>query len=157
MSQVLLVEDQAEDISWLMDLLNGRGYEVTKAANGQEAFEHLDQIHEALQNGASTFQLAIFDVMVATHDLRDLSMLTEDFVEKSKRIGLELCHYAREELEILEQDLPIVCLSALSDQPQVVEELDRLGIPRFNKASQDDTDSIRSYIETNLPMISSLP
>lgn len=154
-NQILLIEDQPRDISWLTDLLRNRGYEITQITNGQAGLEALDRVQEALQSGPSPYKLAIFDIKVAAQDFRDLSKLDLSFVEKSERMGLELCTYAREILGIRSRDLPILILSSVSDRPEVIEELDRLEIPRFNKASQDDNDSIRSYIKNHLPPIRS--
>lgn len=153
-NRILLIEDQPRDISWLTDLLRKRGYAVTEITNGQAGLEALDQVQEALKSGPSPYKLAIFDIKVAAQDFRDLSKLDLSFVERSERMGLELSQYARETLGIRPRDLPILILSSVSDHPEVVEELDRLKIPRFNKASQDDNDSIRAYLKKNLPAVS---
>lgn len=152
-NRILLVEDQPRDISWLTDLLRTKGYETVEITNGQAGLEALDEVHEALQSGPCPYKLAIFDIKVAAQDFRDLSKLDLSFVERSERMGLELCTYARKTLGIKPRDLPILILSSVSDHSEVIEELDRLKIPRFNKAAEDDKDSIRAYLKRNLPSI----
>lgn len=153
MSTVLIIEDQPGDLSWLADLLRSRGYQVVEATNGQAGLDMLDRVHEALGEGSSPFILGIFDIMVATNDIRDLSTIGDDFLEKSKRMGLDLCRYARQTLKIPAKQFPIVCHSALSEDPEVIEELERLEIPRFNKNPRENQPSIRDYIKKNLPVI----
>lgn len=147
-ARVLIVEDQVGDLYWLLDLIRSRGYEVVVATNESAAQESL----RAVKAGTDSFRLAILDVMVAVKDLKDLTNLDNRFFEDSKRTGIRLCHFARDEdqLGISAEQLPIVCLTVRDDE-EVREAMKSLDIPLFNKAPHTPSESIREFIEDQLP------
>lgn len=148
--RVLLVEDQIGDILWLVDLINSRGYEIVLATNEEMAL----QLLEAVSRGAESYSLAIVDVAVAVKALQDIFALDDQFFEKSQDTGIRLCRYARGELGLTPEKLPITCLT-VRDDDEVKAVMDELQIPLYNKAPQSPPDSIRVFIEKHLPVISS--
>ncbi len=154
MNRILLVDDHIGDISWLVDLLEARGYEVEQVTNEEAARRVLEGVKERLAEGQTAgYGLAVVDIMVSIKDIMDLVDLDEKFYEQSKDTGVRLCRYARDELEISADDLPIVCISARADQEEFKPQLDQLGIPLFSRTPQNPEESIRSYIEDNPPRI----
>ncbi|HSS48567.1 MAG TPA: response regulator [Thermoanaerobaculia bacterium] len=147
-ARVLIVEDQVGDLYWLLDLIRSRGYEVVVATNEAAARERL----RAVKEGTDSFRLAIVDVMVAIKDLKDLSNLDEQFFEDSRQTGIRLCHLARDkdQLGLTFEQLPIVCLTVRDDE-EVREAMKTLGIPLYNKAPHTPSESIREFIEVQLP------
>lgn len=145
-SRVLVIEDQIGDLLWLLDLIRSRGYEVVLATNEESARKLL----EAAGRGTESYVLAIVDVAVAVKDLHDLIALDEQFFEDSLNTGIRLCRYARKELALSPEKLPMVCLTVRDDE-EVKAAMEELGIPLFNKAPQSPSESIRGYIETHLP------
>lgn len=146
--KVLLVDDRAGEIRWLLDLISSRGYTIDLATNQESAMRQLKKV----KDGEVSYSLAIFDVMVAIMDLMDIVDLDDEslYVE-SRDTGIRLCEYARRELRITDDELPIVCLSA-RDDPEVKEKLAALGIRLFNRAPQNPEDSIRKYVMDQLPV-----
>lgn len=144
--RVLIVDDRIADLTWLLDLIRSRGYEVVFATNEKVAKKRL----EAVKCGRETYVLAVIDVMVATRDLLDLDApLDEEFFENSRDTGIRLCEYARRNLGISPEVLPIVCLTAREDE-QVKEAMDALKIPLFHRAPYSSAESIRGFIEKHL-------
>ncbi len=154
MSRVLLVDDHIGDISWLVDLLEARGYVIDQVTNEEAARSVLEGAKERLDEGGATdYELAVIDIMVSIKDIMDLVDLDDNFYEQSKDTGVRLCRYARDELGISQEDLPIVCISARADQDEFKPQLDQLGIPLFSRTPQSPEESIRNYVEGNLPRI----
>ncbi len=152
--RVFIVDDRIGDLVWLLDLIRSRGYEVVLATNEQAARQRLG----AVKQGEESYVLAIIDVMVATHDLLDLialneKSLDEKFFSDSRDTGIRLCDYARRELGLSPQALPIVCLTAREDD-EVKAAMQRLDIPLYHRASHSPEESIRSFIEERLPVLS---
>lgn len=147
---VLLVDDHPDDIGWVFDLLEKRGYNVDTATNEEAAKGLL----KAVKSEQKNYALAIVDVMVSVKDIMDLVELTDDYFELSRQTGVRLCRYAREELGIGPDKLPIVCISA-RDSDEVRTPLRALGVPLYNRMAPSREESIREYIRENLPEIAS--
>lgn len=146
---VLIVDDRIGDLTWLLDLIRSRGYEVVLATNEKAARQRL----EAVERKEESYVLAVIDVMVATMDLLDLVALDEQFFENSRDTGIRLCRYARRDLGISPKVLPIVCLTAREDEDVKKFIEDELGIPLFHRAPPSPEESIRGYIEEHLPTL----
>ena len=146
---VLLVDDHVDDISWLVDLLAFRGYGVHVEANEKDARRQL----RAVKNGETAFCLAVIDIMVSIRDIMDLADLNEEFYKSSRETGVRLCQYAREELQISSEDLPIACISARSDHDHIQRLLKRLEIPLFSRVPQSREESLREFVKDTLPKI----
>jgi CheY-like chemotaxis protein len=144
--RVFIVDDRIGDLAWLLDLIRSRGYEVILATNEQAARKQLERV----KKDEESYVLAIVDVMVATHDLLDLVALDEKFFEDSRNTGIRLCEYARKELGISPEVLPIVCLTAREDEA-VKTAMDELGIRLFHRAPPSPEESIRGFVEERLP------
>jgi CheY-like chemotaxis protein len=146
--RVLLIDDRIDDISWLVDDLNARGCKVDQVANEEAARSKLDEIKKALDKGQRPFVLAIIDIMIPVMDIMDLLEIDESFFEDSAMSGVRLCRYARETLQITEGELPIVALTARSDDDDIRKDLRKVGIQHtFSRVPQSDEQSIRSYLE----------
>lgn len=147
---VLIVDDQVGDIGWLIDLIQNQGYSVVLATNEEAARKQFD----AVKQGKAAYALAIVDVMVAIKDLMDLiAMDDKDLaasLENSQDTGIRLCGYARRDLGLSAEKLPIVSITIREDS-KVKEAMAGLGIRLFNR-SYDGKDSIRKYIE-DLPRV----
>lgn len=146
-ARVLIIEDQIGDVLWLVDLIRSRGYEVVLATNEQAARKLL----EAVSREQASYALAIVDVAVAIQDLQDLISFDEQFFESSLSTGIRLCRYARRDLGLSPQRIPIACLT-VRDDDEVRAAMEDLRIPLFNKAPQSPSESIRGFIEDCLPV-----
>jgi CheY-like chemotaxis protein len=146
--RVLIVDDQVGDITWLIDLIQDRGYVVVVATNEEAARKQL----EAVRQGQASYALAIIDVMVAVKDLMDLATLDDDTFEVSRDTGIRLCKYARRDLGLSERDLLIACLTVRDDN-DVKAAMRDLGIPLFNRAPYGPEDSIGDFVEAHLPVV----
>lgn len=147
---VFIVDDQVGDIEWLIDRIRDRGYEVVLATNERAARRCL----EAVQREEVSYALAIVDVMVAAMDLTELMELDDDFFVESRDTGIRLCRYARQELGISAEQLPIVSLTVRDDE-EVQNAMEELGIPLFNREpGGGPTGSLDEYLEENLPRLS---
>ena len=151
-ARVLIVDDQVGDIRWLIDLVQSRGYGVDLATNEAAAQKKLNTV----KGGQATYALAIIDIMVAVKDLMDLLTLDDKFFEASKDTGIRLCRYAREDLDLSVEVLPIVCIS-VRDDPDVKKALRELGIRLFNRAPYGQEESIREFVEKHLPIVGGTP
>lgn len=141
-SEILVVDDNIGEIMWLLDLLNWRGYSVDHVGDERSARKKL----EAVQTGDKLYALAIVDVMIATDDITNIiDDLDDRFYEESADSGIRLCRYARNELGILEDQLPIICFSARDDD-DLKKELQALAIPLFSRTGEE----IREYLVENL-------
>lgn len=155
-NRILLVEDRIGDIKWLIEYLEKRGYEIDQVVNERAARLKLDELQKALTEGKSPYCLAIVDIMVPIMDIMDLVDLEDDFYEDSATTGIRLCRYAREELKISEEELPIVCLSSRSEEEEIRKELREIGIVDvFSRVPQSGEENIRAYIGRKLPKIAS--
>jgi len=143
---VLIIDDQVGDLVWLIDLIRNRGYEIVFATNEEAARDRL----RAIKARAESYVVAIVDVMIAVKDLSKLTSLDREFFEDSRETGIRLCRFARRELGISRGQLPIVCLT-VRDDDDVRNVMKELEIPLFNRAPGGAADSIRGYIERNLP------
>lgn len=151
-SSVLIIDDQVGDIGWLIDLIQNRGYVVVLATNEEAAHKQLDRV----KRGHTSYALVIIDIMVAVKDLMDLMTLDERFFDNSRDTGIRLCKYARHELGLSPEDLPIICISVRDDN-NVKEEMNVLGIRLFNRVPYGPEESIREFVEAHLPAIQSSP
>ncbi len=143
-SKVLVVDDNLGDIGWLVDFLGWRGYEVDHVANEEAARSKLDDV----QKGRETYALAIFDVMVSVKDIMDIDDFDDSFYEASMDTGVRLCRYARQELGIGPEQLPIGSISGRED-PKLKEDLQELGIPLFGRSDP----AIRDFLKEKLPKL----
>jgi CheY-like chemotaxis protein len=157
-ASVLIVDDQMGDLLWLLDLIQNRGYDVVVATNEEAAQERL----RAIKAGTEAYALAVVDVMVAVKDLTRIATLgdhqdltlDDKFFEDSRSTGIRLCQLARLELGIPAGQLLIACLTAREDD-EVRNAMRELDIPLFHRAEySSSSDSIRSFIENNLPAVS---
>lgn len=146
LGKVLLIDDHVGDISWLIDFLEARGYQVDQETNEVDARAKLESVKE----GESAYNLAIIDIMVSIMDIMDLVDLDDDYFEKSRETGLRLCRYARKELGISEVQLPIVCISAATDREEIQKGLEELGVPLYSRVPQAPENSIRNFLEQHL-------
>lgn len=146
---VLIVDDQVEEILWLLKLLQDRGYGVIVAANEKDANHRLTAIHDGKENYAA----AIFDVMVPLFSFEDIVSsqigLDDKFFEDSKDTGLRLCRRAKE----LGLTLPIACLTVRKDA-ETDALRDETGIPIYHRIPLDESESIMSFIDQHLPPLS---
>lgn len=149
--RVLIIDDHIGDITWLVDYLEDRGYGVDQDTNEVAARQRLALIKE----GKAAYTLAIIDIMVSIMDIMEIVELDDDFYEESRNTGLRLCQYARNELGIHEKTLPIVCISAAADREDIKAGLDELKIRLFSRVPQAPEESIREYLERELPRIGS--
>lgn len=146
--RVLLIDDQAGDIAWLVDLISSYGYNVDLATNERAGRERL----LAMKSGEVKYALAIIDIMVAVEDLMELEEIDETFYRKSRDSGIRLCRYAREDLGFPKEALLIACLSVRQDT-EVQEDLKSLDIQLYPRLPQRPSESIRTFIEENLPAL----
>jgi CheY-like chemotaxis protein len=144
---VLLVDDHVGDITWLMDYLEFQGYEIAHVTNEEAARKKL----EAVKARKTCYSLAIIDIMVSVKDIMDLVKVSDGLYEDSQRTGIRLCKYARRELGIPAEELPIVCISARADDEEFQEALGELGIKLFSRVPQTAEESLREYLKENLP------
>ena len=147
--QVLLVDDHLGDISWLIDLLEHRGYQVHTETNEKSAREQF----KAVERGDVSFRLAVIDIMVSIRDITDLADLNEEFYKSSRESGVRLRIYARQELGLTAEELPIVCVSARADLEHTRRILQELGIPLFSRVPQSPEESLREFVKGKLPKI----
>lgn len=146
--RLLMVDDHIGDLRWLTDVVIARGYDIAVSTNEEHARRRL----AAVKEGSETYALAIIDVMMAVKDLLDLASLDEQFFEDSKDTGIRLCRYARQELGLSPEELPIACLTVRDDE-KVKQAMRELGIPLFNRAPHSPSESIRGFLEENLPRL----
>jgi CheY-like chemotaxis protein len=145
--RVLLIDDRVDDISWLVDDLSARGCEVHQVTNEKAARQKLHEVREALDEGEHPVRLAIVDIMIPVMDILELVDIDDDFFEDSAKSGVRLCRYARKELKITEEDLPILSLTARSDDMEIRKELNEIGIQGiFGRMKQNDEEGIREYL-----------
>jgi CheY-like chemotaxis protein len=144
--RVLIVDDQVEEILWLLDLLQHRGYEVIVSTNEKDAMARL----AAIAAGSEEYVAAIFDVMVSTLSFEDIvslqAELDDQFFQESKDTGLRLCRKAR----ALGLTLPIACLTVRKDADvEAIKE--ELGIPVYHRIPLDKSESIMEFLDRYLP------
>lgn len=146
MQKVLIVDDQPADITWLLDILESKGYAYEIASHEEKARELLQEV----KRGEVHYALAIFDVMVAIRDMRSLVRLDPTLLKESTDTGVRLCYFARKELKISPKTLPIVCISARPDRDQFLSRLKKLKVPLFSRIPEGGERSIRDYIDEKL-------
>lgn len=144
---VLVVDDEVGDLTWLLDLVESRGYGVKIATNEEAARERLSAVRE----GHESYVLAVVDVMMAVKDITALveAELDDAFFEDSRDSGIRICRHARLELGISADELPIVCLT-VRDDDEVKAAMAELEIPLFERTPSTSAD-FRREIETRLP------
>lgn len=147
-SKVLVVEDQIGAMRPTLDFIESKGYSVILATNEEAAKRRLDEISEK----KASYALAIFDVMVSVKDFMDVVDLDDNFYEASRDTGIRLCQYARRQLRIPADELPIVCLSGRDDQ-ELKDAMKSLDIPLFNRTPSTPEESLRNYIKEHLPKV----
>jgi CheY-like chemotaxis protein len=147
--RVLIVDDQMGDLLWLLDLIQNRGYDAVVATNEEAAQERF----RAVKAGTEDYALAIVDVMVAIKNLTRIAALDDQFFEDSRNTGIRLCAFARRDLGIPAEKLPIACLTAREDD-EVRNAMHELNIPLFHRAEYSSSDSIRGFVEETLAMTS---
>lgn len=148
-TKVLLLDDQIGDLAWLLDLLEDRGYEVFYATNEKDARSSL----EAIARGEMAYALAVVDVMMAVDDISRVVELDDAFFQSSKDTGVRLCRYARRELGISAEELPMIAFSQRDDE-EVKRALAEAGVEYRYRAAADAAASLRHWIERHLPDLS---
>lgn len=138
---VLVVDDQFEDILWLLDRIEHRGYRSELATNEKEGRACL----KACSDGTTTYVAAIVDVMMSIAPLEELAALDAEFFERSQDTGIRLCQYARE----LDLKIPIACLTVRDDE-EVKKAMKELSIPLFNRTPESESKSIEMFLEEHL-------
>ena len=149
---VLLIDDQAGDVDWLVDLISSRGYSVDLATHEEAGRERL----LAMKQGKVRYELAIIDVMVAVKDLMALEKLGEEFFLDSKDSGIRLCRYARDELGLTKDRLPIACHSVRDDR-DLLESLKPLDVEHFARIPENPSEGIRRFVQERLPLLDEGP
>ncbi len=143
-SKVLIVDDNPGDITWLLDFVEWRGYEVDQVGNEETARGKL----EAVQEQRAAYALAILDVMVSVKDIMDIVDFDDSLYAESMDAGVRLCRYARQDLGISEEQLPMICISARDDEG-LKEALAELGIRLFGRADR----AVRDFLREKLPKL----
>jgi len=143
-NKILIVDDQVGAVGWLEDWLEWRGYDVEILTNEEDARAALN----AVQKKEAAYALAILDVMLPSRPIKEIEAYDAAFFESSMNTGIRLCTYAREELGLGEQQLPIVCLTARQDD-EVEIALKALGIPLFKRSNEE----IRGFLVVHLPRL----
>lgn len=143
-NKILIVDDQVGAVGWLEDFLEWRGYEVEIVTNERDARAKLG----AVQRREAVYAIMILDVMLPSRPIEEIDAYDEDFFESSMSTGIRLCRYAREDLGLTVEQLPIVCLSARDDD-EVVGALKALGIRLYKRSNED----IRSFLVEQLPRL----
>ena len=139
---VLLIDDQIGDLMWLVDRIEDMGFHFACATNEREARTRL----EAIARGEEVYVLAVVDVAMATHDFFSVQEVDQRFIESSKDSGIRLCRYAREELRISPEMLPIAVFTARTDQ-KVKEAIGALdGVQLFVRHWAEGEGSLDHYI-----------
>lgn len=144
--RVLVVDDQLGDIQWVIDLLEYHGFAVDVESNEVAARRRLERVKES----TLSYALAIFDIMLGTQNMEELVVIDPEILDDSKDTGVRLCQYARKELQIPSSTLPIVCISARDDDPELRYALRKLNIPLLSRTPQSVGESLRQYIEEHL-------
>jgi CheY-like chemotaxis protein len=143
---VLIVDDAIDDKVWLVDLIQGRGYDVVVATNEEEAREHL----RSIQAGTARYAAAFFDVMLPSCDILHIRAFDHRFFEASRDAGIRLCRYARRDLQIPPDRLPIACITAGASS-QVRGALQEMGIPLIGSSFFAD-----QFLMEKLPRVSAI-
>jgi signal transduction histidine kinase len=104
---VLVVDDTADNLRLLSDLLGGHGYEVRTVTNGREALEAVE------------------------HDLPDLILLDITMPDMN---GFEVCRRLRAGER--SKDVPVIFLTALADTADKVRAFDTGGVDYVTKPFQ---------------------
>ena len=141
---VLLIDDQASAILWMKSFLDSLGYKIEQRLTESAGRDELERISK----GEARFAAAIIDVMVPTHSFEEILDFDDEFLEESRNSGIRLCKKARRELGISEEDLPIVCISARSDQA-LLDELHKIGIPFFSRTDQGIRNHLRELLASH--------
>ena len=144
--RVFIVEDNVGSITWILDFLEDRGYEVDIDTNEEAARKRVLKVKDKL----IAYDLAIFDVMISVKDIMEIVDLDDDYYAASKDSGVHLCDYTRKHLQISAEQLPIVCLSARTDS-ELKESLRERDILLFDRADLLSEHSIREFLKTHLP------
>lgn len=144
--RVFIVDDQPGDIEWLFERIDERGYDTVLATNEEDARKRF----VAVRDGHESYVAAIVDVMVPVKDLEDLIELDDEFFENSQDTGIRLCRYARQDLGLSAETLPIASLT-VRDDDEVRTAMAELDIPLYDRAWNSPTGSIDRFIERHLP------
>lgn len=147
-NRVLIVDDHVDNISWLISFLEFRQYEIEVVTNEGAARAKL----EAVQEGRDHFAQAIVDIMVPVKGIMELVEFDEEFYQASNESGVRICRYARQDLMLDEEKLPIVCISGREDEA-LREALDDMGIRLFPRVSMPSEESLRDFLVENLPRL----
>lgn len=84
--------------------------------------------------------------MMATHDIFSVQEVDQRFFDSSKDSGIRLCRYAREELRISPESLPIAVFTARTDE-KVKEAIGALdGVQLFVRDWAEGEGSLDHYI-----------
>lgn len=146
---VLVIDDQVHEIDWLIDRLKDRGYEIVLVTNEADGRDMLD----AVKGEQRAFAAGIFDVMMSTKDVWPLieagQSPDDQFYDDSKDSGLRLCRYARQELGLSAEELPIACLTVRDDEA-LKKVLRELGIPLYPRLDPGN-QGVMEFIEEFLP------
>ncbi len=145
---VLLVDDNVGDLQGLIDLINYLGYDVELATDEEMARDLL----KAVRDGGRSYILALIDVMVAIRDISRLDRDPEGFWDESNDTGIRLCTYARRELKLSAEQLPIACITAREDDA-VRQAMEELGIELYPRTA-DSNRSLRDFLMQHLPRLS---
>jgi CheY-like chemotaxis protein len=141
---VLLVDDHPDDLDWLTDLLDLLGVGFVLMTNEEQAQGELRRVLQ----GDVAYDLAIIDVMLSTADISQLISLDAKYFKNSRESGIRLCEFARNELKIKEEQLPIVCISTIQHEDEgVVTRLKKLEVKILPRTGEPGDKSIRSYLE----------
>lgn len=148
--RILIVDDQIDELNWLLDVFLSAGYEVVLVSDEETAIQELDEIaaHRA------QYDLAVVDVMVAAKSVealveeisrKDLASGSGRRSKQSRDAGIRICEYARSILGLKEVDLPIQCLTVRTDAA-VIETMRRLGIPVSERLPEGSTGAVLESI-----------
>lgn len=142
---VLVIDDQPNEILWLLDLIRKRGYDAELVLDEESARKRL----EAVAAGTASFVLAFVDVMVATQGIEAL-IAGADVSADSQDSGIRLCRYARE-LGLSASKLQLASLTVRADDPKVQRAMEELGVPLFPRLSLEPVHPIQRLIDRHLP------
>ncbi|MBK8251806.1 MAG: hypothetical protein IPK82_03955 [Polyangiaceae bacterium] len=148
-TMVLLIDDQLGDLAWLADRIEQAGLRFRFATNEEDARERL----YAVASGDERYLFAVVDVMMAVTDILRVHSLDDDFFEESRDSGIRLCRYAREELKITPENLPIAVYTARPDN-EVRKQIAAIeGVQFFPRDGSEGEGSLSEFVERQLARI----
>ena len=141
MTKIPIADDEEFAVVWLRDKLISLGHDIDIASTEKEILDML--------KNQGPYDLIILDIMIRIAPYSDIrKMKKEETLKDSRRSGIRILKYIREEMQMSQKKFPVICYSVVNEGVVIdrIREMKAVYIPKGDR-TEDIISTVKKILE----------